>query len=354
MTQSVMIMAGGTGGHIFPGLAVAETLRQRGVAVMWLGSRHGMEQQVVPKAGIALHSIDVTAIRGKGVSGLIKAPFRVARAIWQARRILRKQAPDSVLSLGGFVAGPGGLAARFCRIPLVVHEQNSVAGLTNRVLARWAARVLCGFPNALGKRSEYVGNPVRASIRHIDTHLVGTEQAYRQLLVLGGSLGAEALNRHVPEALGLMDEKDRPRIVHQAGRGKLEMTRAAYAQAGVAADVVEFIDDMASAYQRADLVVCRAGALTVSELAQAGKPAIYVPYPHAVDDHQTANARVMVKAGAGELMPQQDLNAATLSAVLTRLLGQPDQLSAMARSARARATGDASAMIADACCEVMR
>ncbi len=349
-----MIMAGGTGGHIFPGLAVAETLKQRGVSVMWMGSRHGMEQQVVPKAGILMHSIDVTAIRGKGLLSLFKAPFRVARAVWQARRILKQQTPDSVLSLGGFVAGPGGLAARVCGIPLIVHEQNSVAGLTNRVLAKLAARVLCGFPNALGKRCEYVGNPVRASIRAIDTSLPATELAHRQLLVIGGSLGAEVLNRTVAEALARMDTSERPRVVHQAGRGKLEMTTEAYERAGINAQVVEFIDDMASAYQLADLVVCRAGALTVAELAEAGKPAVYVPYPHAVDDHQTSNARVMVNAGAGKLMPQHELSAASLSAMLTNLMSDRDQLSGMARAARARATGDAAAMIADACCEVIR
>ncbi|MEO9079157.1 MAG: undecaprenyldiphospho-muramoylpentapeptide beta-N-acetylglucosaminyltransferase [Rhodanobacter sp.] len=349
----VLIMAGGTGGHIFPGLAVADCLRAQGVPVIWLGALGGMETKVVPAHGIELHAVAVAGLRGKGLKTRLLAPLMLLRALFDSLVVLRKVKPRSVLSMGGYVAGPGGLAAWLLRRPLLVHEQNSVAGFTNRKLAGLARRVLVGFADAL-PQSEWVGNPVREVIAALPspTLRMATRQGRGQLLVLGGSLGARPLNLALPQALALMDPARRPRVLHQCGSRGLDEARDAYVRAGVKADVVAFIDDMAAAYAAADLAVCRAGALTLAELSAAGLGAVLVPFPHAVDDHQTRNAEVLVQAGAAEIMQEKDLDVQVLAQRLESLLGNHAQLLAMAESARTLAKPDAAQTIANACLEV--
>jgi UDP-N-acetylglucosamine--N-acetylmuramyl-(pentapeptide) pyrophosphoryl-undecaprenol N-acetylglucosamine transferase len=288
----VLIVAGGTGGHVFPALAVASALRERGVEVTWLGTRRGMEAKRVPEAGFPLDWVEVRGLRGKGVVGWLLAPFRLLRALIQALAVMRRRAPDVVLGMGGFVSGPGGLAARLSGRPLVIHEQNAIPGLTNRLLSRLAGRVLVGFPGTFPGRERHTGNPVRAAIARLPepaARLAGRSGPMR-LLVLGGSQGALGLNRVVPEALAELSPEARPEVWHQAGERHVALAQEEYGQAGVEGRVVAFIDDMSVAYAWADLVLCRAGALTIAELAAAGVGALLVPYPHAVDDHQSANA----------------------------------------------------------------
>lgn len=349
----VLIMAGGTGGHIFPGLAVAECLRAQGVPVVWLGALGGMETRVVPAQQIELHAVAVGGLRGKGWRTRLLAPLMLLRALAASLVVMRAVRPRSVLSMGGYVAGPGGVAAWLLRRPLLVHEQNRVAGFTNRRLAHFARRVLTGFAGAL-PRGEWVGNPVRAAIAALPApaqRLAGRHGAPR-LLVLGGSLGARALNLALPEALALLPAGARPEVRHQCGSRGVEEARAAYAQAGVAAEVVPFIDDMAASYGWADLAVCRAGALTVAELTAAGLGAVLVPFPHAVDDHQTRNAEVLLAVGAAELMQERDLQPQALAQRLQALLGDRNRQLAMAAAARTLAKPDAAQVIAHACMEV--
>ena len=349
----VLIMAGGTGGHIFPGLAVAECLRAQGVPVVWLGALGGMETRVVPAQQIELHTVAVGGLRGKGWRTRALAPLMLLRALAASLAVMRTVRPRSVLSMGGYVAGPGGVAAWLLRRPLLVHEQNRVAGFTNRRLAHFARRVLTGFAGAL-PRGEWVGNPVRAAIAALPApaqRLAGRHGAPR-LLVLGGSLGARALNLALPQALALLPAGARPEVRHQCGSRGVEEARAAYAQAGVAAEVVPFIDDMAASYGWADLAVCRAGALTVAELTAAGLGAVLVPFPHAVDDHQTRNAEVLLAVGAAELMQERDLQPQALAQRLQALLGDRDRQLAMAAAARTLAKPDAAQVIAHACMEV--
>ncbi|RFF29714.1 undecaprenyldiphospho-muramoylpentapeptide beta-N-acetylglucosaminyltransferase [Wenzhouxiangella sediminis] len=346
----VMIMAAGTGGHIFPGLAVASVLRQRGATVSWLGTPTGLENRLVPAADIELDCITISGLRGRGLLGWLAAPWRVLRAVSQARKLIREHRPDCVLSMGGYVAGPGGLAARLSGVPLVIHEQNAVAGLTNRWLRPIARRVMTGFPRTLAG-GEHVGNPVRADIAAIpepDRRFEGRQGPLR-LLVIGGSLGARAFADAVPEAIARLPESRRPRVLHQAGR-QLDATQAAYQRAGVEGEVVDFIDDMAAAWAEADVAVCRAGALTVAELAAAGLAAVLVPFPHAVDDHQFANARYLSDGNAAWLVREADFDARWLAEHLTAM-SRP-QLLAMARSARALARDGAAQAVADACMEV--
>ncbi|MGA0586802.1 undecaprenyldiphospho-muramoylpentapeptide beta-N-acetylglucosaminyltransferase [Dyella sp. KRB-257] len=352
-TRPVLIMAGGTGGHIFPGLAVADVLRAQGVPVAWLGARGGMETQVVPAHGIELHAVPVGGLRGKGWRTRLGAPLMLARALLASLAVLRRLRPRSVLSMGGYVAGPGGLAARLTGTPLLVHEQNSLAGYTNRKLAGFAHRVLTGFDGAL-PNATWVGNPVRASIAALPapTERMTTRSRPARLLVLGGSLGARALNLIVPKALAAMPVDQRPQVLHQCGKRGIAEARRAYAEAGVAADVVPFIDDMATAYGEADLAVCRAGALTLAELTAAGLGALLVPYPHAVDDHQTRNAEALVAVGAAELIKENALDAQQLASRLSALLADRPRLVAMAGAARSLARPDAAQSIARACLEV--
>lgn len=350
------VMAGGTGGHVFPALAVAETLRAQGMQVFWIGTPRGMESRLVPQHGFDLEPVRVEGLRGKGLAQILGAPVKLLAALWQARRILRRRAPSVVLGMGGFASGPGGLAARVMGLPLLIHEQNRVPGMTNQWLARIATRVFEAFPGSFpsARRAIATGNPVRQAILDLPPpreRLPGRRGPAR-LLVVGGSLGAKALNAVVPQALALIPEQERPQVRHQAGEQTLGLARQAYADAGVQAEVTPFIDNMAEAYGWADLVVCRAGALTVSELAAAGVGAILVPYPHAVDDHQTGNARVLTDAGAARLALQRDLTAAGLAQQLRGLMADRDALLAMAEAARALARPDAAERIAAACWEL--
>ena len=351
MARTVMIMAGGTGGHIFPGLAVADLLRARDWRVVWLGSPSGMEAEVVPRHGYPMAWVQFGGLRGKGLATALLLPVRLLRAFWQALRALRAERPSAVLGMGGYIAFPGGMMASLCGIPLLLHEQNSVAGLANRVLSRVADRVLTAFPGVL-PGAVCVGNPVRADI----AALPEPAQRYAQrdgrlrLLVIGGSLGAAALNEAVPRALAAMDPAMRPLVTHQAGAKHLETLRANYRSAGVEGELVAFIDDMAAAYAGADLVICRAGATTVSELAAAGVASLMVPYPHAVDDHQTGNARHLADRGAAMMVRQQDLHPDALAGILASL----DRASLAAMAAKARALGQPGAVgsLADACMEL--
>lgn len=349
----VLIMAGGTGGHIFPGLAVAEALAAVGVPVVWLGAAGGLETRLVPARGIALETVPVTGLRGKGLAAQLRAPLMLLRAFAAAFGVLRRVRPRSVLALGGYVAGPGGVAAWLLRRPLVVHEQNALAGFTNRVLARLAQRVLAGFADAL-PRAERVGNPVRAAIAALPPPDVrwAARAGRPRLLVLGGSQGARALNQAVPQALAQLAPTARPEVWHQCGARGVDDTRAAYAAVAVAARVEPFIDDMAVAYAWADLAVCRAGALTIAELAAAGLGAILVPFPHAVDDHQTRNAAALVTAAAAECVQERDLDPTRLADRLGALLSDRTRLLAMATAARTQARADAAAAIARVCLEV--
>ncbi|WP_459874513.1 undecaprenyldiphospho-muramoylpentapeptide beta-N-acetylglucosaminyltransferase [Halomonas shantousis] len=348
-------MAGGTGGHVIPALSLARGLTARGVEVQWLGSPRGIENRLVPAADIPLHRIDIAGLRGNGVAGWLKAPFRLGRAVLQARRIIADFDPQLVIGLGGFASGPGGLAAWLMRRPLIIHEQNAVAGMTNQWLARLARRAYAAFPGAFDARDAVVvGNPVRREIAALgEVPRPADEMRARplRLLIMGGSLGAQSLNEVLPEALARLPETERPRVRHQAGRDKDHPTREAYRRAGVEGEVTAFIDDMAEAYAWADLVVCRAGALTIAELAAAAKPALLVPFPHAVDDHQTVNAGQLVQAGAARLMPQQEMSPVTLAEALSTLL-EPDTLASMAAAARACARLDAVDQMVAGCMEI--
>lgn len=352
----VLIMAGGTGGHIFPGLAVAEVLRGRGIPVLWLGASGGLEARLVPARGIEMHAVKVGGLRGKGWRTRLAAPFMLARAVLAALHVLRRVRPRSVLSMGGYVAGPGGLAAWLLRLPLLVHEQNRVPGVTNRVLARLARRVLVGFADAFpaATAAEWVGNPVREEIAVLPApsqRLAGRSGRAR-LLVLGGSQGARMLNRVLPVALARLPADRRPEVLHQCGARDLDAARKAYLDAGVEARVEPFIEDMAEAYGWADLAVCRAGALTLAELAAAGLGAVLVPYPYAVDDHQTHNAQALCEAGAAELIQERDLDVEDFADRLRVLCGDRARLLSMATAARSLARADAAERIADRCLEV--
>jgi len=348
MGKTIMIMAGGTGGHVFPGLAVADHLRARGWNVIWLGSPSGMEATLVPSRGYGMAPVQFSGLRGKGLATVLLLPLRLLRAFWQALRALRAHKPDVVLGMGGYVAFPGGMMASLLNRPLAIHEQNSVAGLTNRVLARIADRVLCGFPGAL-PGAEAVGNPVRADIAALPApaqRFAGRSGPLR-LLVIGGSLGAGALNDIVPKALALLPEDRRPHVTHQSGVQHAEALKDNYRGAGVNAQTAAFIDDMAGAYAGADLVICRAGALTIAELAAAGVAGILVPFPHAVDDHQTGNARYLAEAGAAVLLQQKDMTAEGLANLIGSL--NREVLLAMAVKARGLARADATAQVAHIC-----
>lgn len=345
----VLILAGGTGGHIFPGLSVAAALRARGVPVSWLGADGGMETRLVPQHGIDIDTIAVKGLRGKGIATLLLAPVRVLSAVIAAMQVIGARGPRAVVSFGGYAAGPGGIAARLRGVPLLVHEQNRAPGMTNRVLARFACRVLAGFPQTFhGIDAETVGNPVRNEIAVLPppaARFAGRNGAVR-LLVLGGSQGARALNMAVPEALAALDAGIEVR--HQCGEKMREDAERAYAQAGVAASVEPFIADMAAAYADADLVVCRAGALTLAELCAAGVGSLLVPFPQAVDDHQTRNAEYLVERGAAILLPQNAHLAVTLRSTLATLLADPAARLRMAEAARALAMPDAAERVADA------
>ncbi|MFN5510839.1 MAG: undecaprenyldiphospho-muramoylpentapeptide beta-N-acetylglucosaminyltransferase [Burkholderiales bacterium] len=346
-------MAGGTGGHVFPGLAVAQVLRARGWNVVWMGNPSGMEASLVPRHNIPMRAIDMGGVRGKGWLTWALLPLRLTQACWQSLKILRELRPSVVLGMGGYVAFPGGLMSALTATPLVLHEQNSVAGLTNRVLARLARRVLVAFPKAL-PRAQWCGNPVRDDVVRVpepEARYAGRSGPLN-LLVVGGSLGAQALNTVLPRALALLAPEARPVVVHQSGLRHLDALQQAYQEAGVEVTATGFIDDMAQAYAQADLVICRAGAMTVSELAAAGVASLMVPFPHAVDDHQTANARFLADRGAALLMPQAELTPELLAGVLRDLTRE--RLQGIAQQARTLARPDAAAQVADACEAVAR
>lgn len=358
MVARVVVMAGGTGGHVFPALAVASELRARGAEVSWLGTRQGLEARLVPERGFPMDWIQVEGLRSSGAKRWLQAPWRLGKALIAAAGVLRRRRPGAVLGMGGFVAGPGGLVARLMGMPLVIHEQNRIPGLTNRWLSRLATRVFEAFPGSFpaGRDAETCGNPVRPEIAALPApgvRLAGRPGPVR-LLVLGGSLGALALNELLPKALALMPLEDRPQVRHQAGERTLSAALEGYRAAAVTAEVVPFIADMAEAYGWADLALCRAGALTVSELAAAGLGAVLVPYPHAVDDHQSANARYLAEAGAARLAPQGGLTAQGLADLLAGLCADRGGLVRMAEAARGVARTDAAVRIADACLELSR
>ncbi|MEO6973267.1 MAG: undecaprenyldiphospho-muramoylpentapeptide beta-N-acetylglucosaminyltransferase [Rhodoferax sp.] len=322
--KCALVMAGGTGGHIFPGLAVAQALRERGWRVHWLGGRGrpgrpSMESQLVPPRGFAFESIDFSGVRGKGLGTLVLLPLRLLKAFWQSLQVLRRVKPDVVVGLGGYITFPAGLMSVLLRKPLVLHEQNSVAGMANRVLSRLAARVFTAFPEVLAN-ARWVGNPLRAAFTcqaDPQTRFAGRSGPLR-LLVVGGSLGARALNDVVPQALALMPQAQRPLVTHQSGAAQIDALRANYARAGVTAELTPFIDDTARAFADADLIVCRAGASTVTEIAAVGAAAIFVPFPSAVDDHQTGNANFLVAQGGGWLVPQSELTPQVLAHTLQK------------------------------------
>lgn len=349
MSKTILIMAGGTGGHIFPALAVAEKMRGRGWNVVWLGNPEGMEARLVPQHGFEMVGLQFAALRGKGLLRKLLLPFNLLRGFWQAQKAIRQVQPEVVLGMGGYITFPGGMMASLLGKPLVVHEQNSVAGLANRVLAGVADQIVSGFPDVLTK-GVWVGNPVRPEI----AALAPPAERYTErtgalrLLVIGGSLGAQVLNEMVPQGMALLTAEQQPQIVHQAGEKHIEALKANYAAVGVQAHCVSFIEDMAGAYEWADLVICRAGALTVAELAAAGVASILVPFPHAVDDHQTGNAKFLVEAGGAILLPQNELTADSIALIRNYSRGQ---LLEMAEKARSLAKPDATEEVANICAE---
>ncbi|MDX1635010.1 MAG: undecaprenyldiphospho-muramoylpentapeptide beta-N-acetylglucosaminyltransferase [Marinobacter sp.] len=353
--RQFLIMAGGTGGHVFPALATARMLQEKGHSVHWLGSVGGMEARLIGETDIPLSLISISGLRGKGRLTLLAAPFRLVRGLAQALAVVRRVRPDCVVGMGGFVTGPGGVAAWLTRTPLLVHEQNAIAGLTNRLLARFAKTVMEAFPGSFGADvvTRCTGNPVRSDVAALtepEERMAGREGPVR-LLVIGGSLGAQAINERLPQALSSLDAGQRPEVRHQCGERHIERTREAYQQAGVEADVQAFIKDMAQAYEWADLVLCRAGALTIAELCAAGLGAVLVPFPHAVDDHQTHNAQYMVKARAALLIPQDRLTPELLAETLAGLVADRNQLINMAQAARSLARPDATERVVNYCLE---
>lgn len=350
--KSVVVMAGGTGGHVFPALAVAEALRAQGVRIHWLGTRAGIEAELVPAHGFDITYLNVSGVRGQGLVRLLLAPFKIARSVIAAMRTLNVVKADCVIGLGGYVTGPGGVAARLLGKPLIIHEQNAVAGFTNRQLSRMATRVLEAFPSAFpaSEKVQCVGNPVRTDITTLpmpDARFAERNGALR-VLVMGGSQGAVALNELVPEALSLLAGQVPIEIRHQAGKKNTEKAVAQYRSLGLKAEVLPFIDDMAAMYGWADLAICRSGALTVSELAAAGVASVLIPYPFAVDDHQTANGRYLSDAGAALLISQKELTAEKLARELKPLMNR-DALLSMARKARAKAQPESTDTVVAAC-----
>ncbi len=354
-TLRVMVMAGGTGGHVFPALAVADELRRRHWEIDWLGTDRGIEARVVPAANIRLHLLPISGVRGKGVAALLRAPWKIASAVLAARKLFKSLRPDLVLGMGGYVAGPGGIAARLMGIPLVIHEQNARPGTTNKWLAKFATRVMTAFPGVL-PGAICTGNPVRADITALPSpseRHIGQRSPLR-LLVLGGSLGAQALNELMPEAVADVLQQSQIQVRHQTGEKHLAATEALYRARHANADVTAFIDDMAEALAWADLVVCRAGALTIAELSAVGVASILVPFPFAIDDHQTANAQWLVSQGAAELYPQKILTAEMLQKRLMDFIAHPELLTKMAEAARSAAKPHAAEQCADICQEVVR
>lgn len=352
--RPIMITAGGTGGHVYPGLAVAKALMAQGIPVVWMGTRKGLEARVVPEAGIPMAWLDVNGLRGKGWKTLVMAPINLVRALVQSVQIMLRHKPAAILGMGGFVAGPGGLVAALMGKPVVIHEQNAVAGLTNKLLSRLSRRVLEGFPNTFAAADKVMatGNPVRLDIANLpepSERFAARANEPVRVLIVGGSLGAQALNEMVPQALARLPVAQRPQVRHQAGVRNIDFAQQQYMDAGVEAEVMPFIEDMAEAYAWADLVICRSGALTIAELAAAGVAAVLVPYPYAVDDHQTANGNYLADNGAALLMQQRDLNVERLAEVLQDLCIERSKLLQMSIAARQLAKPYATAQVAAIC-----
>jgi UDP-N-acetylglucosamine--N-acetylmuramyl-(pentapeptide) pyrophosphoryl-undecaprenol N-acetylglucosamine transferase len=354
--KRVLIMAGGTGGHVFPGLAVAKYLSANGVDVHWLGTKQGLESRLVPAENIPLHLIAINGLRGKGIKTLLLAPFKVSLAIKQSLCVIRKVKPDVVIGMGGFVSGPGGMASWLSHCPLIIHEQNAKAGLTNKMLARFSKRILEGFPNVFNQPSKVfaVGNPVRNEIAYLPPPAERKLDTSFRLLVLGGSLGAQGLNEAVPRALALLKPEERPEVWHQTGEKHFEATKKIYESMGIRVKLTPFITDMAEAYTFATMVLCRAGASTVAELCAAGLGAVLVPYPYAVDDHQTANADFMVKNGAALCVQQSELTGDKLADILRQFSQSPDQRLKMAEAAWQLRKINVAERIYDILCDVVR
>jgi len=354
----IVVMAGGTGGHIFPAMAVARILENENCPVTWIGTPNSMESRLVPKHGFDIRYVNITALRGKGIMAKLKFPFSLLKAVYQARKIIKDIKPAAVLGMGGFVTGPGGIAAYLTRKPLLIHEQNAVAGMTNTYLAKLAKHVYEAFPNSFktSNRVVEVGNPIRAEIKNLHTQAKSTftQQRALRLLVIGGSLGALVLNQTIPQAIAKLYKANKLatnsiEIRHQAGKKTYQHAVDAYADVQVNAEIVEFIDDMASAYAWADLIICRAGALTVSEISAAGLPAIFVPFPLAVDDHQRKNAEVLVQANAAKMIVQKELNSEKLANKIIELINDSELLSIMSNNAKTNAKLDAANIIAEQC-----
>lgn len=352
---TILVMAGGTGGHIFPGIAVADELKAQGWNVHWLGTAKRMEAEIVPAHGYDISFINIAGLRGKDWKTWLKLPFKVLQSVMQSMRIIRKVKPDVVLGMGGYASAPGGFAAWLLGKPLVLHEQNAVAGMSNRFLSNIASSVLAAFPNAFAKKKsvEVVGNPLRGDIVALEQSIPEQPATSKKVLVVGGSLGAKVLNETVPQAMKQIKLQN-INVWHQTGKGNEETVLASYQQYGLLGEnvqVSEFIDDMSAAYQWADVVICRAGALTVSELAMAAKPAVFVPLPHAVDDHQTKNAEYLVSRGAAKLIPQSEFNGTTLGQMLNSFFVSDKVIQAMAKAAHDAAHADATQRVADICKE---
>lgn len=349
MTKRLLVMAGGTGGHVFPGLAVAEHLKAKGWEIHWLGTKDKMEAQIVPSAGFDISFIDVSGVRGNGIIRLLKAPWQILKAIFQALKVIKEFQPNVVLGMGGFASGPGGVASWMKGIPLVIHEQNAIPGFTNKLLSKLAYKILEGFPNTFldNPKASWVGNPVRSVFREVSVKQIGNDPL--KLLVVGGSLGALALNEQVPKAAAEIPEK-KLEIRHQTGKGKRQQVTSDYSK--LVGDkhkwiVEEFIEDMKAAYEWADVIVCRAGALTVAEVAASGRLAIFVPLPYAVDDHQTSNAKSLVNKNAAWLLPQKELESGKLKVLLEKLLGEPQTIVEMSNTAKSMAKLEATQMVAN-------
>ena len=345
LSPTVLMMAGGTGGHVFPALAVAHLLEKEGYEIHWLGTERGIESDLVPKNGFTLHCIDIAGLRGKGKLGMLKAPVRIAKAIWQSLAVINQVKPVASIGFGGYATGPGGVASWLKGIPLLIHEQNARAGMTNKLLHKISSCTMQAFPGALPD-ALVIGNPVRPEVINLpdpSCREITTEPL--KVLVIGGSLGAVPLNHVVLQSMQMMAPSERPELIHQAGKKNITDLQQAYLKAGIEAEVTAFIDDMAAAYAWADLLVCRSGALTVSEVAAAGCAAIFVPFPHAVDDHQTANAEYLQQAGAALIRQQKELTPEWLTEKLQAFATNKQELKTMAQKARSKAITDAAEQV---------
>ncbi len=354
----LLVMAGGTGGHVFPALAVAKELAKKGWQVRWLGTADRMEARLVPQHGFDIEFIDIKGVRGNGIVRKLAAPFKIIRSILQAKAFINEYQPDVILGMGGFASGPGGVAAKLAGVPLVLHEQNAIPGMTNKLLSRIANKVLCAFPNTFlpATNAEVVGNPIRQELIELGQKEKVCDDEALKVLVVGGSLGAKIFNDVMPDVVGQLSQQHSITVWHQVGKGNQPTVNSHYQDKGQAANVnvAEFIDDMEAAYRWADVVVCRSGALTVSELAAVGRASILVPYPHAVDDHQTINASVLVEAGAAILLPQTIVNADNLAEKLTLFAEKRHVVLEMAQQARSVAVLDATQRVAGICAELAR